>query len=545
MSGAVFAEVRASGLAHGKGGCGRLMRKLGDTERSGGLSHAERLDEFLAAGSRGKMGITPHPALRATLSRKGRGHEKGVSPLTRHFVPPSPARGEGMGRRGWTACGVRGGKQVEGIGGGAMMIGVMVVLAGGVLGAAQEGPKERLGAIIKRYGGLKTYSDKGTVTISAKVAGKAQARTAPASIAVERPGKLRIEAGEAAVRSDGKTLVAMVPATNSAIVSPAPKALSPAVLSEGPLGAIWLGGPSGEAPWTIVSLLLAKDPAARLLEGGARVEAGPEREVDGKALPGVLIDRGTGIDVLLTYEPESNLVRRVELVAEPKREEADSPTGAPVTDWSVVWQAGTIATDAVPAETFATDVPVGFKKISGLERPKDADAAKGARTELEGLVGKPAPDFTLEVVAADGSRTKVAKKDLAGKVVVIDFWATWCPPCLKELPELAKMTQELTKRKRPVVVVAVSEDERPEEGTVEELVEKTLKRLELDLRAGDVGKVAVDAKQVMGKAFHVEGLPSLVVIDGEGVVRHVHVGYVDGIRETLEGEIDEVLGKSK
>src|ERR1700741_3922146 len=68
-----------------------------------------------------------------------------------------------------------------------------------------------------------------------------------------------------------------------------------------------------------------------------------------------------------------------------------------------------------------------------------------------GLVGNPAPDFMVQ----DADR-KVVLRDLRGKIVVLNFWATWCPPCVEEMPSLVKLQSNLKDR---VVVLAVSVDE--------------------------------------------------------------------------------------
>jgi cytochrome c biogenesis protein CcmG/thiol:disulfide interchange protein DsbE len=68
-------------------------------------------------------------------------------------------------------------------------------------------------------------------------------------------------------------------------------------------------------------------------------------------------------------------------------------------------------------------------------------------------IGHPAPEFAL----SDGSRS-VDLKNLRGHVVIVNFWATWCPPCIEELPSLLAMQRDLP----DVTVVAISQDEDPE-----------------------------------------------------------------------------------
>lgn len=68
-------------------------------------------------------------------------------------------------------------------------------------------------------------------------------------------------------------------------------------------------------------------------------------------------------------------------------------------------------------------------------------------------MGRPAPDFTV----SDGTRT-VHLADYRGKIVLLNFWATWCAPCIAELPSLQAMQQDLPQ----VVVIAVSVDENPD-----------------------------------------------------------------------------------
>jgi thiol-disulfide isomerase/thioredoxin len=159
----------------------------------------------------------------------------------------------------------------------------------------------------------------------------------------------------------------------------------------------------------------------------------------------------------------------------------------------------------------------------------------------QALVGKPAPDFTLTVLDGPGRTKKVSKADLAGKVVMIDFWATWCSPCLKELPEVAKMMESYAAKN--AVIVALSQDEG--EGGVREKVEETLRKRGLDLQKGSVGMVALDPTLEVGEKFKVSALPAVIILDSKGVVQSVHIGLSRDLRSVLSEEIDTLLdGKS-
>ena len=71
--------------------------------------------------------------------------------------------------------------------------------------------------------------------------------------------------------------------------------------------------------------------------------------------------------------------------------------------------------------------------------------------------GAAAPDFTLE----DPGGRQVSLKELKGKVVFLNFWATWCPPCIQEMPTMEKLHQEM--EKAGLVILAIDFQESPEE----------------------------------------------------------------------------------
>src|SRR5258705_11332908 len=81
--------------------------------------------------------------------------------------------------------------------------------------------------------------------------------------------------------------------------------------------------------------------------------------------------------------------------------------------------------------------------VSGCDR--------GSRPQM---VGQPAPEFTVK-----DSERSVALRDLRGKVVVLNFWATWCPPCIEEMPSLVAMQQRLKAKGVEVFAVSVDADQ--------------------------------------------------------------------------------------
>jgi thiol-disulfide isomerase/thioredoxin len=115
-----------------------------------------------------------------------------------------------------------------------------------------------------------------------------------------------------------------------------------------------------------------------------------------------------------------------------------------------------------------------------------------------------------------GAGTPVTLSDFAGRVVLLNFWATWCAPCLGELPALDRLQTRL--RDEPFVVIALNEDRQAGLETIES-VYRDIRIEALPLYLDPEGKVA--------KALQVTGLPTTVLIDGAGRV----VGGLSGPAE--------------
>ncbi len=135
-----------------------------------------------------------------------------------------------------------------------------------------------------------------------------------------------------------------------------------------------------------------------------------------------------------------------------------------------------------------------------------AVVAPPARAEQK--AGAPAHDFTLP----DLRGGQVRLSGLRGKVVVIDFWASWCEPCKRELPELEKLARDLAGR--GVLVLAVNLDQKRDNASGAAQA--------LGLSAA---RVLWDPEGKVAERYDPPKMPTSYVVDQGGTVRHVHDGY--------------------
>jgi thiol-disulfide isomerase/thioredoxin len=134
-----------------------------------------------------------------------------------------------------------------------------------------------------------------------------------------------------------------------------------------------------------------------------------------------------------------------------------------------------------------------------------------------------APDFSVTTLQGE----YLALEDLKGKVVLLDFWATWCGPCLVATPSLIRLNKKLAAQ--PFVMIGVSAD-RSQEPWQRYVVEKKL----------DWPQYFDQGRRLAG-LFQVRGYPTYLVLDAEGVVRFRHTGWGSNTEQLLESEIKRAL----
>jgi thiol-disulfide isomerase/thioredoxin len=138
--------------------------------------------------------------------------------------------------------------------------------------------------------------------------------------------------------------------------------------------------------------------------------------------------------------------------------------------------------------------------------------------------GEPAPAFTL--ARADGIPGAISLEALRGQVVVLDFWATWCPPCLAMLPKLHEL--HATWKDRGVSFVGINSDEN--------IAPQTLQAF-LQARGVPYPVVAEDAD--VGARYKVRSLPHMVVIGKDGAIRKTFIGMTT--KASLESAIEDAV----
>lgn len=155
-------------------------------------------------------------------------------------------------------------------------------------------------------------------------------------------------------------------------------------------------------------------------------------------------------------------------------------------------------------------------------------ATGGGRADASShpLARKPAPEVSVELEKGGPFRLADAK----GKVLMVDFWATWCAPCKASFPRVDALYQK--HKAKGLELVAVNEDE--EHGKVPEFIAET-----------KVGfPIAFDKEGKAAEVFGVQTMPSSFLIDRRGVVRFVHSGYHPEDAQQIEAELVELLAEA-
>jgi thiol-disulfide isomerase/thioredoxin len=163
---------------------------------------------------------------------------------------------------------------------------------------------------------------------------------------------------------------------------------------------------------------------------------------------------------------------------------------------------------------FVASVLAGFQQTpAGPSLPKSAAIAVGE-------IGSRLPDFS----ATDFHGRKISSADLRGKVVLIDFWATWCQPCKKEMPGYQKLLDHYGPRGFAVI------------GLKLDIMADTEEPRAFARRLGICYPLAIATDDLKKKFGGIEGLPTTLLYDRQGILRQKIIGfeYTDVIKTDLK-----------
>lgn len=352
-----------------------------------------------------------------------------------------------------------------------------------------------------------------TVSIERTASGHTQSDERTYRFTLQRPDKLRMEPiGEGAARggtvvANGETITAYAPPIGK--YSEAKQEGTLDELIDGQTMAVLSGGIS-----QTIGALLMSDPMKAMTDGVEHIEHGGKVEDfhvvrihrRGGTIDWLLKEDFAGnAPTLLKAQPDlSAIVERAQAAGQDLKLSMEMT----VTDFTVQPE--------IDDDTFAFAAPEGTQKVASL-----FDGPKVASGSPRALIGKPAPAFTLQ--SLDGE--DVALEDLKGKVVILDFWATWCGPCRKAMPILSEVAKEYAGKN--VVLYAIDLKEPKAK------VSAFLKQMGWDIN------VLLDTDGAVAGSYAVRGIPQTVIVGPDGVVRNVHVGMQP--KRVLTEELDKII----
>ena len=221
-------------------------------------------------------------------------------------------------------------------------------------------------------------------------------------------------------------------------------------------------------------------------------------------------DRGTA-DVFV--DPNTNLMHNIEMTLTPGQGASGMQLNATITFDPQV-------RDELPQSiAFKTE---GRKEVDSLQKLQPTPISTGDK----------APDFELKT--AGGESVKLS--DLRGKVVVLDFWATWCKPCKRALPMLEEFHKWTKSDEKPVQVFAVNTFERaPDNDKILKNVRKYWTDNEFTM------KTLMDYDSGVAQQYGLSSIPVTIVVGPDGNVAAVHKGYNDKMVEQLKTDVNSAM----
>ncbi len=271
------------------------------------------------------------------------------------------------------------------------------------------------------------------------------------------------------------------------------------------------------------SLLFAisKEPFSELARNFDEVKKLNDVRVNGTNYTALRFGSGKGSgQITMLVDQNTQLIRRFTVDFKPALEEAGKrsvDSAMLLVDYASVRPNASINEnqfDWTPPEE-----SIDIHEAAGASRPE-----KEKPIQLEGTV---APNFTLTSI----DQKVISLYDLRGKVVVLDFWASWCPPCVASLPKLMKVAKDERNSSVAFFTINVGEER--------ETVEGFLKKQKLS------PTVLLDENGNVSKLFGIQMIPQTIVIGKDGIIKKTLLDGVEGLEAELQQAVDDASKSTK
>ncbi len=368
-----------------------------------------------------------------------------------------------------------------------------------------------LAGFAKYYTDAKSFQVHLSTTIKIDAKGQKAEMVSSYDLSVQRPNAMALVLADGqmggSIFSDGTTQAVYIPMLKKYTTGPAAKSFDD-LLEPATKGITTQGLPFGHEP------LLTDNIAADLHENVTGISYVGPSDINGVAAHQVKIEAKQFLINLWIADGDKPQLLKSEIAFNAAAMPPEMIKQMQInefrrttlyTDWKI--------NQPIAASVFQFQPPADAEKVDSFV-PK----GMGAK-ESNPLIGQPAPDFTLK----DLTGQDVALSSLRGKTVVLDFWATWCPPCVKGLPIVAETTAAF--KDKGVVFYAVNAEEDLAK------INEFLKAKSLDI------PVLLDSAGDVMKLYGVSAIPQSYIIDKEGVIRAAHRGLSPTLKEDLTKEL--------
>lgn len=380
-----------------------------------------------------------------------------------------------------------------------------------------------LDEMVAAYKGATTYADDGYVAVNGQMDDQVLNMQGSFLTAMARPNKLRLIAYQGGLVSDGQLVWGYIQELPNQITTrDAPAELTiESIFTDAMLTTAMTQGWTQAFSWLPpqVILLFADDPLATLLDGAEPPEMLAADAIGTDQCYRIRLKRPDG-SAIIWIDQQSRVLRRFEY---PVSELNMALSGGRIQGLSMIAEFANARLDGqIDAAVFTFEAPPNSSAVESFLPPNVA------------MLGKPAPEFKF--LGLDGE--EITPQSLAGKVAVLDVWATWCGPCRQSLPILEKVYQKY-KDNEKLVFTAVSVDNMQAGPNGPAIADDTLKQTFTDLEV--TVPIARDPLQHAGSMFRISGIPSTILLGPDGTVQDLESGLPPDLETALSAKLDAVL----